>query len=145
MSPELESLLDLKEKHYRGYLTNEEYIEKVNEVLSNYIKYYKKTNYNDVLDVVGYLKDHHMNAVPYYNWLEEIEQYILKTQSVENENAEYKRVIKIIKEKKVDIGLLTVSSSVEDYNSNFIRINGRIYSLGRALTQEEFDLLKKYI
>lgn len=61
-----------------------------------------------------------------------------------NEFMEQEGVLDIIFEKKVDVGLLTVSSSVEDYNNNFIRIYGRTYSIGRTLTQEEFEILTAY-
>ena len=57
----------------------------------------------------------------------------------------YKKVLEIIKEKKVNIELLNASSSVEDYNNEVIRNYGYAFSTNRILTQEEFDLLKRWL
>ena len=46
----------------------------------------------DALELVGYLKDLHMNAVPYYDWLNEIEQYILKAQEQEKDKVFLKNI-----------------------------------------------------
>lgn len=50
---------------------------------------------------------------------------------------EQEKVLKIVFEKKVEVMALFLSSSVEQYNNQFIRDENK-------LTQEEFDLLKGY-
>lgn len=55
-----------------------------------------------------------------------------------NENAEYKKVLKLVFDRKVDIYHLSKSKTVEDYNSIWD------YST-YCLTQEEFDLLKRWM
>lgn len=86
-----------------------------------------------------------------------IKQYILKAQDEEKENellkgqtkyftevvTEFQKTIRVIKEKKVNIDLLNASSLVEDYNNEIVRTCGSRFSVGRLLTQEEFDLLKR--
>ena len=57
----------------------------------------------------------------------------------------YKKVLEVIKEKKVNIELLNASSSVEDYNNEVIRNYGYAFSTNRIFTQEEFDLLKRWL
>jgi len=63
--------------------------------------------------------------------------------ALKQERDNYKKVLEIIKEKKVNIELLNASSSVEDYNNEVIRNYGYAFSTNRILTQEEFDLLKR--
>ena len=84
------------------------------------------------LELVGYLKDHHLNAIPYYDWLNDIEKYILKAQ-IEH------KTLKTIKEKCVDVFRI----------SYYIRTN-RIselewYKEDRNLTDEELELLKEVL
>lgn len=55
------------------------------------------------------------------------------------------KAFEIIKEKKVIIDLLIDNSYVEDYNNKIIIIYGYTSSAGRLLTQEEFDLLKRWV
>lgn len=35
----VDKLLELKEQHYRGYINDEQYIDKVNEILDNYVEW----------------------------------------------------------------------------------------------------------
>lgn len=53
-------------------------------------------------------------------------------------NAEYKKVLEIIFEKNVDILALKIYDNVEDYNENLI------WDSQKDLTQEEFELLKRW-
>lgn len=92
-------------------------------------------NPSEALEVVGYLKDHHLNAVPYYDWLNEIEQYILKAQ-------EQEKVLEIVKEKQVDICELKIC--IDEYEDSLYQYNKRTIEKFK-LTQEEFDLLKKIL
>lgn len=75
-----------------------------------------------------------------YELLKETEYYY-------NERNEYKRVLKIIREKRVDIRDLQECSSLEEYNDN-ISMNWNSTKEAdyhnELLTQKEFDLLKKY-
>lgn len=62
-------------------------------------------------------------------------------------NAEYKKVLDIIKEKRVNIEYLRQSHNVREYNSKItVIIDGIKYakSEARKLTEEEFKLLKRY-
>lgn len=49
------------------------------------------SNPSKVLELVSYLKDYHLNTIPYQYWLDDIEQYILKAQ-------EQEKMLNIIKE-----------------------------------------------
>ncbi len=61
------------------------------------------------LELVGCLKDHHLNAIPYYDWLNDIEKYILKAKEQE-ELFDY--LIKFIKNVEVsDNGICYISFS----------------------------------
>lgn len=61
-------------------------------------------------------------------------------EQLKQENADYKEVLRIINEKNVDIYVLQKFKTVDEYNSKIVHIFGET----RELTQEEFDLLKKY-
>lgn len=76
MSKEFEALLDLKEKHYRGYLTNDEYIEKVNEVLSNYVNDYNNANPSEALKCLKGINNYLNNVYDYKEIKEEIQKDI---------------------------------------------------------------------
>lgn len=76
-----------------------------------------------------------------YDYLEIIQQTLLKTQFLEKENADNKRVLEIIKEKDVDIYILNSCKTVDEYNSKIVHIVGET----RELTQDEFDLLKRWL
>lgn len=66
-----------------------------------------------------------------------IKQALLKAQ-------EQEKVLEIIKEKRVIVDLL-IDNNLEDYNNKIIIIYGYALSTGRLLTQEEFDLLKRWL
>lgn len=71
-----------------------------------------------------------------------IKQALLKTQDQEKENAKYKRVLNIIKEKCVSMWHLMKSKTVEDYNF-YLVIEDVEETKIFELTQEEFSLLKE--
>ena len=54
------------------------------------------------------------------------------------------QALDVIKKKRVNIDLLYASSSVEQYNDELVRVYGMWFVKDRQLTQEEFDLLKRY-
>ena len=161
MVNELESLLDLKEKHYRGYLTNDEYIERVNEVLTNYVNDYNNTEPTEALRclrgiscleiVTGQTKKYNISTTinNYFNCeIGTIEHALIKAEAQGKENVELKGVVGIIKDKRVNIEYLRLSTTVREYNFKItIVIDGVKYnkSDARKLTQKEFELLKKYI
>lgn len=74
-----------------------------------------------------------------------IKQALIKAQEQEKENAEYKRVIKVIKEKDVfeptHKYVIEYSKTYDTYCKLF-----KVYKLAKLkkLTQEEFDLLKRW-
>ena len=91
-----------------------------NEVMECSLKLYK------MVESAGNGKGFSLNvAWEYHNT---IKQTLLKAQ-------EQEKVLSIIFEKEVDIDVLRVASSVEHYNN--------VQDL-KKLTQEEFDLLKRY-
>ena len=103
---------------------------------------------NEVMKKLEMLSDcaEAMKEAPSSNWIEyasseteldyklwrayeDLKQYIIKSQ-------EQEKVLKIVFEKSVDIDCIKQSNNVDEYNSNsesFI-----------ALTEEDFDLLKRY-
>lgn len=66
-----------------------------------------------------------------------IEQYILKAQ-------EQEKVLRVIKEKNVDTKLLRKCNSVDEYNAKIKKDYNSFYYKKYRLTQEEFDLLKRW-
>ena len=91
---------------------------------------------------IGFDKNGNPLNVGMVDGFETIKQALLKAQEQEKENAELKKVLSIIKEKDVNIWYLTVSTKVKnykDYNSFLMNDKNK-----RQLTQEEFDLLKRY-
>jgi len=72
---------------------------------------------------------------PEYGLYDTIKQVLLKAQ-------EQEKVFKIIKERQVNFSLLMISNNVEDYN--FYIPNIPYVEHKRCLTEEEFDLLKRY-
>jgi hypothetical protein len=101
-----------------------EALEKVNKVLDSCYEYEKKTGKNAIA---------HISKEP----LIEIQQYLQNAQELEKELAEYKKILEFIKEKNVNFDALTDSETLDDYNS---KMNWSY----RKLTQEEFDLLKRW-
>ena len=69
--------------------------------------------------------------------IELIKQDLLKAQEQEKENAEYKKVLKIIKEKRANINWIEKCKTLDEYNDT---LNHWEF----ALTQKEFDTLKRY-
>ena len=77
----------------------------------------------------------------YYNGLGIIKQSLLKSQEQEKENDEYKRVFKIIKNKRVDMWDL-LDQTYETYLA-FCKSEG--YDNEYILTEEEFDSVKRLV
>jgi len=77
------------------------------------------------------------NQIWLKNQIEILKQSLLKSQEIEQENVEYKKVLSIIKEKNVDFDTLTDSETLDDYNS---KMNWSY----RRLTKEEFNTLKEW-
>lgn len=97
------------------------------------LKVIKEAKPSEASELVSCLKDYLLNMVPYYDWLNDIEKYILKAQ-------EQEKALKIIFEKKVDVYMLNDLGTLEEYNEWVLKKYGTYYQL----TQEEFDLLKRY-
>lgn len=91
-----------------------------------------------------------------YDYLETIKQALIKSQENEKvlnkvlklnsewaEELDYKNdIIRIIYEKNVNIGLVKVLGSVEQYNQTYVYDN--MLNVKWCLTQEEFELVKRY-
>jgi len=65
-----------------------------------------------------------------------IKQYILKAQEQEIENAKYKKVFELVKEKGVDISIIMSTKTVEEYN-------GFIQYCNSNLSEAEYNSLKE--
>ena len=80
-------------------------------------------------------------------------KYIVPQEEFEKltkENVEYKRVLEIIKEKRVDCQLIRIADNVEWYNKEYIYRHeieylNRDEVLTYQISQEEFDLLKRWL
>lgn len=72
----------------------------------------------------------------------------IKVRAWEIQGKKYKKVIKILKDKKVDLVILLSSNDFKEYNANItIRINGVTYLKGNnyTLTQQEYELIKEFL
>ncbi len=84
------------------------------------------------LELVGYLQDHHLNAIPYYDWLNDIEKYILKAQK------EHK-ALEVIKE-IIDFDLTEIGGrKVCIYSGN----DGD--DVVKMVSEERFNILKEVL
>lgn len=92
---------------------------------------------SDLEEIILYLNANEPTG-KYCKNIENLKNKLLKAQEQEKENAEYKKILEIIKEKNVNFDALTDSETLDDYNS---KMNWSY----RKLTQEEFDLLKRYL
>ena len=78
------------------------------------------------------LLDGYSKGIAGRSYYDAIKQALLKAQ-------EQEKVLDIIKEKNVDIGLVINCDSVEEYNDNLT-----LLAISQYLIQEEFKLLKRY-
>ena len=81
------------------------------------------------------------------NRIEEINSFGRRLKNVLLTFQEQEKVLKIIKEKKVDIIAIKESKTLEEYNRNAWEVEnyGRYKGYKLQLTQEEFILLKRYL
>lgn len=159
MSKELEALLDLKEKHYRGYLTDDEYIEQIGEILSRYVSDYNNSKPSEALEGslkriklgirsgIFYSLNDRENFINNKDF-NTIEEALLKAQ-------EQKKVLDIIREKEVNVAQFQLwlrESYITTYNRYkddsdqegwYIHLEDNKNIL-MQLTQEEFDTLRRY-
>ena len=114
----------------------EEEIDIVNKALLE-LKAIKESNPNEALELVYCLKDCLMNMMPYYDWLNDIEKYILNAQEQEKKlNA-----LEIIKNKKVNIYHIWIFDNYQQYKEHYPF--GEYHAKEDMLTFEEFNLLKE--
>ena len=66
--------------------------------------------------------------------------YLERLENLEKYSREQEKVLKIIKEKNVDLCILTDCDNVNEYNKSL----GNLRPVEDRLTYEEFDLLKRY-
>lgn len=117
------------------------YIEKIKTMMKQRDCVLRYIASEDCFAVTTILSDGWYKLTPEFvenNVKEEIKPLPLieKNKQLKEENAEYKRVLEVIKEKYVEIYILLKSKNVEQYNFNI--------RFGKQLTEEEFDLLKRY-
>lgn len=104
----------------------------------NELKTIKEANPSEALELVYCLKDYLMNMMPYYDWLNDIEKYILNAQEQEKKL----KALEIIKKKEVNVNTLInciigAIEPLEFYNEKV--------STNLKLTQQEFELLKEVL
>ena len=137
MNKDLEALNRVRNKFIDFFHEDTPDFDTLEQALTE-LKAIKEANPSEALELVYCLKDYLMNMMPYYDWLNDIEKYILNAQ-------EQEKALEIIKTKNVDIFFLRNScDTVEEYNEE-INNNTMYYCYGncRKLTQEEFILLKE--
>lgn len=124
------------------------YIEKIKTMMKQRDCVLRYIESEDCFAVRTILSDGWYRLTPEFienNVREEIKPLPLieKNKQLKEENAEYKRVLEVIKEKKVDIKLIMwAGNMVEAYNQK-VR-EQKDYWWREELTQEEFDLLKRW-
>ncbi len=102
------------------------------------LKDIKEAEPSEAMECLRNLRYHALNA-----WVAEsvqkdyniVEQALLKAQ-------EQEKVLEIIRQKNVNIGLVNVLGSVEQYNQTYVYDN--MLNVKWCLTQEEFDTLKRW-
>lgn len=105
----------------------------------NYLKSVGNTKADEALEIIKKCESSNYLNTWYPKFVKDlkiIENYILTAQELENENIEYKKVLKIVFEKNVNTLLLELAENVDAYNERIVP-NGR-------LTQKEFDLAKRW-
>ena len=130
------------------------YIEKIKTMMKQKDCVLRYIESDDCFAVKTILSDGWYKLTPEFvdnNVREEIKPLPLieKNKQLKEENAEYKRVLEIIKEKRVDGQLIRIADNVEWYNKEYIYRHeieylNRDEVLTYQISQEEFDLLKRY-
>jgi len=120
------------------------YIEKIKTMMKQKDCVLRYIESEDCFAVKTILSDGWYKLTPEFvddNVREEIKPLPLieKNKQLKEENAEYKRVLEILKKKEIDTFMLMLCDNVEQYNS------GLKNKPNRQLTQEEFDLLKRWL
>ena len=137
MSKELEALIYVWYHYYTKELDQYEVdeIEKNLNVVQDGLKRLESIDNAEpskALELVGYLQDHHLNAIPYYDWLNDIEKYILKAQK------EHK-ALEVIKE-IIDFDLAEIGGrKVCIYSGN----DGD--DVVKMVSEEKFNILKEVL
>jgi adenosine deaminase len=121
------------------------YIEKIKTMLKQKDCVLRYIESEDCFAVKTILSDSWYKLTPEFvenNVREEIKPLPLieKNKQLKEENSEYKKVLEIIKEKKVDIYILSDLGKLDDYNKWVLQRYGTYYQL----TEKEFELLKRY-
>jgi len=120
------------------------YIEKIKTMMKQKDCVLRYIESEDCFAVKTILSDGWYKLTPEFvddNVREEIKPLPLieKNKQLKEENAEYKRVLEILKKKEIDTFMLMLCDNVEQYNS------GLKNKPNRQLTREEFDLLKRWL
>lgn len=104
----------------------------------------------DALELIGYLKDYHLHAVPYCNWLYEIEEYILKAQKQEKALEILKKFFNITFDDKHGMLIICIQAKEDEdtydtsacANIQFLSYNPNVYNEN---AKEEFEILKNVL
>ena len=129
------------------------YIEKIKTMMKQKDCVLRYIESDDCFAVKTILSDGWYKLTPEFvdnNVREEIKPLPLieKNKQLKEENAEYKRVLEIIKKKRVDLPYLRCcfeDNQSEDRYNEYIGNKTIDYDHEEELTQEEFDLLKRWL
>lgn len=131
----------------KGDYDKDTFIKKTYEYLHNYnvdfrnklkleqalhrLEHIENANPSKALELVGYLKDYHLNAIPYYDWLNEIEKYILKAQEQEK--------TKVVGGRTFGKDILNLKQTIEQCKDKPIFYVSRTYGNKYIVPQKQFD------
>lgn len=73
-----------------------------------------------------------------------VKQALIKAQEQEKENAELRKILSIVKEKRIDLESFYITFIEKEYHYNYYKIMYGTYGKFK-LTQQEFDLLKRWL
>lgn len=152
MDKEFENLLEdldsgeeVKTKYGACYAYSPDVVEELKQAIIK-LKEIKEAKPSEALKCVDVLKEDGCITTLYQGKaLETIRQYILKAQELEKENAEYKKVLSIIKEKpQAELSLIQLGKikTYEEYLDRTQHWDGIYWDM--VYTQEEFKSLNHY-
>ena len=95
----------------------------------------------ECLEKLPYMSQGYGNWREYYNT---IKQALLKAQELEKENTEYKEVLTLIKNKMVDLDVIAASDGYIMYNAKMGDRHPDTPFKDFALTEDEFNKVKRY-
>lgn len=128
----------LSDKHKQDYETVEQALQRLESI--------DNAKPSEALEDFKIIKFKTINAGYNYGYevWDKIERALIKAQEQEKENAELKKILSIIKEKRIDIESFYITFIEDEFDYNHYEKYYGTYGL-ECLTQEEFELLKRWL